>query len=101
MWGRYHEVRTSPEFVTSWARLMEQSLGKQVFPIFYQYVTDVIFKELVKQQTPIDTARHGPHLEVPALDYQETNALRYAAGYVIRALKKRLLKGRRVLSRPS
>ena len=80
---------------------MEQSLGKQVSPIFYQYVTDVIFKELVKQQTPIDTTRHGPHLEVPALDYQETNALRYAAGYVIRALKKRLLKGRRVLSRPS
>lgn len=73
---------------------MKQSLGKQVSPIFYQYVTDVIFKELVKQHTPIDTVRHGPDLEVPALDYQETNALRYAAGYVIWALKKISLRGR-------
>ena len=78
---------------------MEQSLGKQVSSIFYQYDTDVIFKELVKQHTPTDTVRHGPDLEVPALDYQETNALHYAAGYIIRALNVSL-RGR-VLSRQS
>ncbi len=94
MWGRYHEVRTSAKFTSSWAQLMKQSLGKRASPIFYQYVTDVMFKELVKQHTPMDSAtHHAPdQSEVPALDCQETTALRYAAGYIIRALQKRLHK---------
>ncbi len=58
---------------------MDQSLVKRASRIFYQYVTDVNFKELVKQHSPIDTVHRGSDLEVPALDYQETNVLSYAA----------------------
>ncbi len=92
MWGQFHEVRTSPAFSSRWTQLMQQSLGKQASPIFYQYVTDVMFKTLVKQHTPIEPTgdRASDLAAVPALDYHETNALRYAAGYVVRALPKRL-----------
>ncbi len=68
---------------------MDQSLGKRASHIFYQCVTVVIFKELVKQHSPTDTLHCGSDLEVPALNYQEKSALRYAAGYVIHAIKKR------------
>ena len=58
----------------------------------FQYVTTAIFKEVIKHQFPIN-AETGPAKDLPALTYEESNALRYAAGYVPRALRKRLEKG--------
>ena len=89
--GKFHQTRTSPDFKLAWAQLMKLTLEKPASPIFYQSVTDVLFKELIKQHlsTPTQVA---PTTDFPPLDYQEVNALRYAAGYVPRALRKRLEK---------
>ena len=92
MWGAFYDTRTSAEFLSLWRQLMKSSLGKQITPIFYQYVTTAIFKEVIKHQFPIN-AETGPAKDLPALTYEESNALRYAAGYVPRALRKRLEKG--------
>lgn len=63
-------------------------------PIFFQYVTDIIFKELVKSAFPIVAVESG--VENAPLTY-EVNALRYAAGYVPRAVRKKLRKLRHPL----
>ena len=92
MWGKFHHTRTSTEFKKLWTRLMELSIGKSASPIFYQHITDVIFKTMIKCHFPVNPVACQAH-DVPPLDYQESNALRYAAGYVPRAIRKRLERG--------
>ena len=92
MWGLFHKTRTSPPFTAVWDRLLSETLGRQASPIFYQYVTDVLFKEQVKQQYPLLECTADPQ-SLPSLDYQEHNAIRYAAGYVVRHLRERLERG--------
>ena len=92
MWGKFYRTRTSTEFKELWIRLMQLSIGKSASPIFYQYITDVLFKTMIKHNFPLNPVASQAH-DVPPLDYQESNALRYAAGYVPRAIRKRLEKG--------
>ena len=92
MWGKFHHTRTSTGFKESWIRLMQLSIGTSSSPIFYQYLTDVMFKTMVKCHFPVEPVA-SEACDVPPLDYQESNALRYAAGYVPRAIRKRLERG--------
>ena len=46
-WGLYHQLRTSEGFVKDWSQLFNDSAGN-LYPFFYQHVTDVIFTELIK-----------------------------------------------------
>ena len=68
------------------------TLHKVASPIFYQYITDDIFKQLVKQKYPLPATSMEAH-SLPPLDYQEQNAVRYAAGYVVRHLRQSLERG--------
>ncbi len=75
--------------MTSWripSRLAQVKAGTS--PIFFQYIciADNMFKQLIKQSHPIT---HSTACSEPLL-YEEQNAVRYAAGYVPRALKKKL-----------
>ena len=58
--------------------------------IFYQFITDFLMRELIKDKFLLQFpgTEHG----MRPLDYDEKNALRYTAGYVIRAVKKKQLK---------
>ena len=92
MWGKFYRTRTSTEFKELWIRLMQLSIGKSASPNFYQYITDVLFKTMIKCHFPVNTVASQVH-DVTPLDYQESNALRYAAGYVPRPIRKRLERG--------
>ena len=91
MFGYFHEMRNSSSFLLLWMNLFCEILGSKIkpSPIFYQYVTDVLFKEEVKRRFLVSTTvtESSP---LPALDYQRRNAILYAAGYVVRHLSKRL-----------
>ena len=67
---------------------MNDSVGSVACPIFYQYVTNCIMEVLIKQYFPVDTTTSEP--DVASLTYEEANALRYTAGYVIRAFRKKI-----------
>jgi len=58
--------------------------------IFYQYVTDTIMKELIEEKFCLHTPSIEPSFS--PLDYEEINALRYTAGYVIRSLTKKMAR---------
>ena len=59
--------------------------------LFVQFVTDTIFKELIKIEFPVSTATtttsESPHCP---LSCEEQNALRYVAGYVCRKVRTKL-----------
>lgn len=52
MWGGFHKLRTSDQFKKEWENFLETT-GQVALPTFYQYVSSVVFKELVKQQYQI------------------------------------------------
>ena len=91
MWGLFYTTRTSPEFLSTWDKLMSLTLGKPASPIFFQYISDLLFKELVKHKYPLPATTLSKPL--PAMNYEEHNAVRYAAGYVVRRLRQRLERG--------
>ena len=68
------------------------TLHKVASPIFYQHINDDIFKQLVKQQYPLPATSMEAR-SLPPLDYQEQNAVWYAAGYVVRHLRQHLERG--------
>ena len=90
MWGQYQKLRISDMFKREWQDLLEKATSTPCCPIFYQYVTDFVFREMIKQQYPIERVRNTES-EV-FLTTDEMNALRYAAGYVPRALRGKLRK---------
>ena len=48
MWGQYHLIRSSAVFREMWLGILHPLHGCTPCPIFYQYVTDNVFKQLIK-----------------------------------------------------
>ncbi len=44
MWHQYHKVRTTQLFTKKWVDFVSLSTFEPVSPVFYQYVTDIVFK---------------------------------------------------------
>ena len=88
MWSSYHTLRTSEKYKSEWNAFLRQS-GSEVSSIFCQYVGHFAFKKLVEANHVITSqeAAKAPF----SLNFEETNAIRYAAGWVVSALKKKLL----------
>ena len=57
-------------------------------PILYQYVTDLIFRELIHSHFVGSVCDNTPPT-VLLVTHHEGNALRYAGGYVCRHLRKK------------
>ena len=91
MWSLYHILRTSDSYHTEWQVFQIRCGISEESAIFFQYIGDYVFKEMIKLHFPLESAQ-GTATGPGALTNEETNALRYAAGYVPRALKKALSK---------
>ena len=86
MWGQYHVIRSSHRFRERWSSILRRIEGCDPCPIFFQYVTDNVFRHLVKTQFSVCKMQQTTN--TTDLTDEETSALRYAAGYVCRAMKK-------------
>lgn len=87
MWENLFKLRASEKFKACWSSFLFESIGVPACPIFFQYVVDCMFTVLIKQLYHFDKA--GENIDVQ-LNYEEKNALRYTAGYVIKTLIKKL-----------
>ena len=82
MWGRYHRLRTSPEYIGFWKTLLTLvGPGATYDPMFFQHISHHIFKDLIAKTFPLPDQSDSTDKFV-ALTYEEENALRYVAGYV-------------------
>ena len=90
MWGQYHTMRTSSKFIQLWVQFLNKS-GIEPLPTLYQHLTSLIFKELVKEKFPVVYTQPSEcSEEMKSLGYDEANAMRYVAGYVCRAVRKKI-----------
>lgn len=90
IWTAYHFLRTSDMYVSDWECIMLKAGVKEPSAITYQYIGDHILKQMIKTTYP--TAARETQLPMAELTYEETNAVRYAAGYVVKSLQKKALK---------
>ena len=90
MWGQYHTMRTSSKFIQLWVQFLNKS-GIEPLPTLYQHLTSLIFKELVKEKFSVVYTQPSECLEeMTSLGYDEANAIRYVAGYVCCAVRKKI-----------
>ena len=84
--GKLHLLRCSSSFKLLWSNFLIGSVaGCQAEPLLYQY--------LIRQShgdVEFPTTDCQNHKVAEGLDVEEKYALRYAAGYVVRALKKKV-----------
>lgn len=83
MWRDYHRIRTSEAFRESWCNFLTGQVGVAAVPAFYQTVTDKLFKHMVLSQPSADEPQLTP---VQPVTCEDTNIVRYAAGYVCRTV---------------
>ena len=73
-------LSSSDTFRKRWESFISHSVSTSPCPIFYQYVTDIIFKNMTKERFPISAPQTVENPE--SLNYIEKNVLRYAAGCI-------------------
>ena len=58
MWGMHHSICSSDDFRTTWEKFLHESPRCEACPIFYQYVTDKVFKKLTFTHFPVTESEH-------------------------------------------
>lgn len=89
MWRSFHCFRTATTFRNDWRKFIEVSVSQQVHPAFFQHVTMMIFKKMIKVEFPLPPTDTTEHPDRP-LTFEEKNALRFVAGYVCRKVRTSL-----------
>ena len=89
MWENYYKLRSSGEFRDMWTIFLCNSINVEASPIFYQFVSDSILDVFINMNIAVTSA--GANTVLP-IDYIEANAIRYVAGYVVRAVKKKCMR---------
>ena len=79
MWGSFHRERCSAEYKALWTTFLTNSVNESAQPIFYQHLTDIIFKDIIKNEYPV---KESNTIRKEALTYEERNVLRYVGGYM-------------------
>ena len=89
MWESFFKLRSSQAFKDLWAKFLRDSIRcEPACPIFFQFITDAIMEELIRDHFP--AVESSQKTTKASLDYEERNALRYTAGYVVRDLEKKI-----------
>lgn len=94
MWELYYKLCSCDDFRSLWEKFIQDSIGLEADPIFYQYVTKSIMEDLIKSMFQITTkaseAEQLNEASPRSLDYEEHNALRYTEGYIIRSVLQKI-----------
>ena len=59
MWENFHQRRTFVPFIDLWNGFLK-SIQCSCKPIFYQFITTQVFKEMIKKRFPIAILIHQP-----------------------------------------
>ena len=88
-WRKYYQYRISRIFQSLWKDFTMKYLSLSAQPLFYQYVTEKIFQEMIK----ITFRTHKASIAsstIEELTYEEANAPRYVAGYICFKIRKNI-----------
>ncbi|XP_065888818.1 uncharacterized protein [Dysidea avara] len=88
LWRNFFLLRSSEKFREDWVNFLD-SANVAATPILYQHLTDILFRGYIGDHVTGCTAETKVD-PAPAVTKREGNALRYAAGYVCRHLRKKI-----------
>ena len=86
IWSNFHKIRSSQEYITKWRSYL-LNINFTTKPIFYQHITLELFEQLLCQKLQEQDKSTADRNII--ISYEEENAVRYMAGYVIRKLNKK------------
>ena len=89
IWRDFFLLRSSDAFLKQWKDFL-QTASVPVMPTFYQYITDTVFRLVMK----IEYSRSCADPSKSPLSPTEASALRYAAGYVCRNISGKLKRAK-------
>ena len=90
VWDAFHRERCSDKYKQLWSGFLLESIRcSDINPIFYQSITDSIFKVMLRQKLPIKERDHH-EVQKELLSYEEKNVIRFIGGYILRPLKKKM-----------
>ena len=75
-------------FLLLWENFLKTSTSVSPNPILYQFLTDSMLKQLLQTSNPVPLP--PVDIQQESLSYEERNALYYAAGFIPRALSKKI-----------
>ena len=91
LWSKYHSLRNSEMYLSEWYTFLRMTTGFDIVsPIFIQYVGHSFFKDLIKNRYHSAKNDSKASNSMQDLSHIEHYAIRYTAGYIPRALKKKL-----------
>ena len=85
-WTDFHVLRTSAEFTQHWKDYLEVA-GVESKAVFIQTITLEVFEQLLSDTYIARTAQDETEVQ---FTYEEENAIRYMAGFVVRKVQKKL-----------
>ena len=89
LWNEFHKLRLT-ELKDMWCTFLHGiDVIEEADPLIMQYVFDKMFSSVIRTHFPENSSDYNP----AELTGSEHNALRYAAGYVPRALKAKISQG--------
>jgi len=88
-------LRSSDNFIDDWVSFLG-SANVTATPILYQHISDVIFRKHINDRNTV-SATDTKLDAAPVITQREGNALRYAAGYVCRHLRKKIERSKHKL----
>ena len=86
IWQQYFIIRSSNTFISHWRVFLERA-NVIPTPTLYQHLTDIIFRELLKEKYVVPSTACSMAKDVSVI---EANAMGYAAGYVMRQVSKKI-----------
>lgn len=89
LWQSYFYIRSKETFINRWTVFLCSANSPVGSPVLYQHLTDLVFKELLHLKYSV-VAKDPENASTSPLTYNEVNALRYAAGYVCRHIRKKV-----------
>ncbi|XP_065899137.1 uncharacterized protein [Dysidea avara] len=89
MWSQFHKLRSSDDFFQEWKCYLEQIMGISAKSVFFQLITAELFEQLLHDTYCCENAAPEDNDEA-RLTYEEENAIRYMAGYVVRNLQRKM-----------
>ncbi|XP_065917383.1 uncharacterized protein [Dysidea avara] len=95
LWRNFFLLRSSEKFREDWVNFLD-SANVAATPILYQHLTDILFRGYIGDHVTGCTAETKVD-PAPAVTKREGNALRYAAGYVCRHLRKKIERSKHEL----
>ena len=91
IWGAYYDECSQQSFRESWMEFLKNSVEHdRDSPIFYNFMTDTLFRSAIKQYFEIEESSQDTGQQADELTYDEKNIVRYVAGALYRAVQDKV-----------